>query len=75
MEGTFFSNHFSTEDQKPIIQDFIREFKKRFNREPDGMAALGYDAAKVLLDAMTRAGQRNRPKCAKRWPRPRIFKA
>jgi branched-chain amino acid transport system substrate-binding protein len=56
MEGHFFSNHFSTEDQSPIIQDFIREFKKRYNRDPDGMAALGYDAAKVLLDAMVRAG-------------------
>lgn len=56
MEGNFFASHFSTEDQSPIIQDFIREFKKRFNRDPDAMAALGYDAAKVLLDAMTRAG-------------------
>ena len=56
MEGNFFANHFSTEDQSPIIQDFIRQFKARFNRDPDGMAALGYDAAKVLLDAMTRAG-------------------
>jgi branched-chain amino acid transport system substrate-binding protein len=55
MEGNFFANHFSTEDQSPIIQDFIREFKKRFNRDPDGMAALGYDAARVLLDAITRA--------------------
>jgi branched-chain amino acid transport system substrate-binding protein len=55
LEGNFFTNHFSTEDQSPIIQDFIREFKKRVNRDPDGMAALGYDAAKVLLDAMTRA--------------------
>jgi branched-chain amino acid transport system substrate-binding protein len=56
MEGNFFANHFSTEDTSPIVQDFIREFKKRFNRDPDGMAALGYDAARVLLDAMTRAG-------------------
>jgi branched-chain amino acid transport system substrate-binding protein len=56
MEGNFFASHFSTEDQSPIIQDFIREFKKRFNREPDAMAALGYDAARVLLEAMTRAG-------------------
>lgn len=55
MEGNFFASHFSTEDQSPIIQDFIREYKKRFNRDPDGMAALGYDAAKVLLNAMTRA--------------------
>jgi branched-chain amino acid transport system substrate-binding protein len=56
MEGNFFANHFSTEDQSPIIQDFIRKFKKRYNRDPDGMAALGYDAAKVLLDAMVRSG-------------------
>jgi branched-chain amino acid transport system substrate-binding protein len=56
MEGNFFANHFSTEDQSPIIQDFIRQYKARFNRDPDGMAALGHDAAKVLLDAMTRAG-------------------
>jgi branched-chain amino acid transport system substrate-binding protein len=55
MEGNFFASHFSTEDQSPIIQNFIREFKKRFNRDPDAMAALGYDAAKVLLNAMTRA--------------------
>ncbi|HEV2841821.1 MAG TPA: ABC transporter substrate-binding protein [Chthoniobacterales bacterium] len=55
LEGNFFANHFSAEDQSPVIQDFIRKFKARFNRDPDGMAALGYDAASVLLDAMTRA--------------------
>jgi len=55
MEGNFFTNHFSTDDQSPIIQDFIREFRKRFNRDPDAIAALGYDAAKALLDALIRA--------------------
>lgn len=56
MEGNYFANHFSTEDKSPVIQDFIKKYKDRFGRDPDGMAALGYDAAKVLLDAMTRAG-------------------
>lgn len=56
MEGNFFSNHFSTEDQNPVIQDFIKKYKARFNKEPDAMAALGFDAAKVLLDSITRAG-------------------
>ncbi len=56
MEGNFFANHFSTEDKSPVIQDFVHQYKARFNKEPDGMAALGYDAAKVLLDAVTRAG-------------------
>ena len=56
LEGTYFSNHFSTEDKSPVIQEFIKKYRDRFNQEPDGMAALGFDAAKVLLDAMTRAG-------------------
>ncbi len=56
LENTFFSNHFSTEDQNPVVQNFVRDYKARFNKDPDGMAALGFDAAKVLLEAMTRAG-------------------
>jgi len=56
LENTFFSNHFSVEDKNPVIQDFVCTYRERFKKDPDGMAALGYDAAKVLLDAMTRAG-------------------
>lgn len=56
LENTFFSNHFSVEDQNPIIQNFVRDYRERFKKDPDGMAALGFDAAKVLLDSMTRAG-------------------
>ncbi|MBA2241315.1 MAG: ABC transporter substrate-binding protein [Chthoniobacterales bacterium] len=56
LENTFFSNHFSVEDQNPVIQNFVRDYRERFKKDPDGMAALGFDAAKVLLDAMTRAG-------------------
>ena len=56
LENTFFSNHFSVEDKNPIIQDFVSKYRERFKKDPDGMAALGFDAAKVLLDAMTRAG-------------------
>ncbi len=56
LDNTFFSNHFSVEDQNPVIQNFVRTYRERFKKDPDGMAALGFDAAKVLLDAMTRAG-------------------
>jgi len=56
MDGNFFSNHFSTDDQAPAVQDFVKKYTERFHREPDAMAALGYDAARVLLDAITRAG-------------------
>jgi branched-chain amino acid transport system substrate-binding protein len=56
MEGNFFSNHFSAEDSSPVIQDFISKFKAKFNEEPDAMAALGYDSALILADAIKRAG-------------------
>jgi branched-chain amino acid transport system substrate-binding protein len=56
LEGCYFSNHYSPEDKSPVIQDFIQRFKAKNSGEvPDAMAALGYDAAKILGDAMKRA--------------------
>lgn len=54
--NTYFSNHFSTEDPDPAVQNFIKKFKEKYNSEPDAMAALGYDAALILADAIKRAG-------------------
>jgi branched-chain amino acid transport system substrate-binding protein len=62
MEGNYFSNHFSTQNQAPVVQDFVKKYTDRFHREPDAIAALGYDAARVLLDAITRAGSIDREK-------------
>jgi branched-chain amino acid transport system substrate-binding protein len=56
MEGNFFSNHFSAEDQSPVIQEFIQKFKAKYGSEPDAMAALGYDSTMILADAIKRAG-------------------
>jgi branched-chain amino acid transport system substrate-binding protein len=56
IEGDFFSNHFSTDDTSPVVQGFVKDYRARFNKDPDAMAALGYDGAAVLLDALKRAG-------------------
>ncbi len=56
MNGNYFSNHFSTDDTSPVVQGFVKDYRARFNKNPDAMAALGYDGAGVLLDAMKRAG-------------------
>jgi branched-chain amino acid transport system substrate-binding protein len=40
----------------PGRQKFVSEYKRRYNALPDALAALGYDAARILADAMTRAG-------------------
>lgn len=55
LNGCYFSNHYSHEDQSPIVQDFIKKYQSEFGKIPDGLAALGYDAAHILFDAMERA--------------------
>ena len=57
IEGTFYSTHYSPENQSSLVQEFVRKFRNKFAGEtPDAMAALGYDSAMVLADAIRRAG-------------------
>jgi len=57
VEGTYYSTHYSPEDTAPAVQAFVAAFRARWNGEtPDAMAALGYDSASVLADAIKRAG-------------------
>jgi branched-chain amino acid transport system substrate-binding protein len=57
VEGTYYSTHYSAEDTSERVQGFVQRFRARFNGEtPDAMAALGYDSAMVLADAIKRAG-------------------
>lgn len=55
INGNYFSNHYTTESTDPVTQDFIKRYKERYNEVPDGLAALGYDSARVLIEAMERA--------------------
>jgi len=55
VNGSYFSNHYTTESSDPAVQKFISDFKTAYGEVPDGLAAMGYDAAKVLVDALNRA--------------------
>jgi branched-chain amino acid transport system substrate-binding protein len=61
IEGSFVSNHYSPEDPSPQVQNFISKYKAKFNLVPDSLAALGYDAASVAIDAMKRAADLSGP--------------
>lgn len=50
--GGFFTNHYSVDDPNPLVQDFIKKYETKFGGKPDGLAALGYDAARILYAAM-----------------------
>jgi branched-chain amino acid transport system substrate-binding protein len=62
MENTYYSTHYSPEDQAPAVQEFVKKFQAKYNSTPDAMAALGYDSALVLVDAIKRAGTTEGPK-------------
>jgi len=55
IEGNYFSNHYATDNPAKETQNFISEYKKAYNETPDALAALGYDAARVAVDAMKRS--------------------
>ena len=40
--------------------EFYNNYKTRYNAEPEGYAVYGYEAAKVVLDAIARAGKKDR---------------
>lgn len=62
LEGTYYSTHFSPENTDPAVQQFVAAFKAKYGGEtPDAMAALGYDSAMVLADAIRRAGTTDGP--------------
>lgn len=56
-EGAYVGAPFSPGDPRPDAQKFVAAFKQANNgMEPDGNAALGYDATKVLAAAMAAVG-------------------
>lgn len=55
LEGSFFSTHVSADDPSPLIQNYIKKYKAKYNKEPDAMSFLAYDAGMILFDAIKKA--------------------
>jgi branched-chain amino acid transport system substrate-binding protein len=55
INGNYFANHYAPEEDRPEVKNFVDKYKKEYGARADGLAALGYDAALVLFDAMERA--------------------
>ncbi|HWQ09722.1 MAG TPA: ABC transporter substrate-binding protein [Holophaga sp.] len=56
LEGGLYTNHFIEDDPSPNVRAFVKGYRARYGRMPDALAALGYDAAVLLFDAVQRAG-------------------
>jgi branched-chain amino acid transport system substrate-binding protein len=55
-EGALIAAPFTSEDPRPEARKFVEAFRARFKVEPDGNAALGYDATIALASAIAAAG-------------------
>lgn len=55
-EGAYVGAPFSAEDPRGEAQRFVRAYRERYNEDPDGNAALAYDATMLLASAIERVG-------------------
>ncbi|WP_413364121.1 ABC transporter substrate-binding protein [Lysinibacillus sp. 3P01SB] len=57
LNNTFITNHYSSGDPDPKIQDFVSAFEEEYSKQPNAFHALGYDTIYYLKDAIERAGE------------------
>jgi branched-chain amino acid transport system substrate-binding protein len=56
VEGCYFTNHYSQDDSSPLVQSFVKSYTAKYGSAPDALAALGYDATNIMLNAIQTAG-------------------
>jgi branched-chain amino acid transport system substrate-binding protein len=55
LEGAYFTNHYAPDVPWPNSQKFVKAFQTKYGHAPGSLSAQGYDAARLLFDAMGRA--------------------
>ena len=55
-DGNYYTDHFSAADPDPRVQRFVQTYRAKFAVSPDALAALWYDGARLLSQAVKRAG-------------------
>ncbi|MEX2215375.1 MAG: ABC transporter substrate-binding protein [Phycisphaeraceae bacterium] len=75
LEGCYYSNHYDPDDaSRPESLDYQKRFKAKYGKGTSALAALGYDAANVLFDAMERAPSLSGKDLAKALAETKDFK-
>lgn len=56
IEGATYTDHYANDEARPEVQAFVTKFQAEYGQPPaDVLAALGYDAARLLFEAMRRS--------------------
>lgn len=62
LENCYFSNHYSKDDKSERTQTFVKAYTSEYNKAPSGLAALGYDAMKIIAEAIKSGNSADREK-------------
>ena len=62
IENSYFTNHFSMEDQSEKIQNFLKDYREAYKEDPSAFSALGYDAVYMMKTAIEKAGTTDKQK-------------
>jgi branched-chain amino acid transport system substrate-binding protein len=54
-EGLYFANHYFSDDPSDIVVNFRKSYEAEYGATPNSFAALGYDTAAILYDAIAKA--------------------
>ena len=73
LNNTYFSSAYSAQDQDPHVQQFIKDYKAKYNAEPDTFAIHSYDAGLVVAEAIKRAGGTDGTKIADEMAKMKDF--
>ena len=56
VDDIYYAGHFTPNSEDPKVQDFLKAYEEKFGVEADSFAALAYDAANLVLQAVETAG-------------------
>ncbi|HHT49203.1 MAG TPA: ABC transporter substrate-binding protein [Firmicutes bacterium] len=54
--GGYYCNHYSPDADDFDVEQFVAQYRERYGLTPNALAALGYDATYIVLEAIERAG-------------------
>lgn len=60
LRNVYYTTQFTVLNENELVNEFVENYTAQFGSEPDMFAAMAYDAAYVMRDAIERAGSENR---------------
>ncbi len=59
-EGVIIATNLDRDDPRPVVQNYLKNYKQAYNIDPDMVGASSFDAFMILANAIARAGSTNR---------------